>query len=121
MILLDTNAVVWLLANHARAKPLLKGGQELVASPAALLEVGFLTELGKIRLSVTLSDLREDSRFRVDDPSGAAWFAKAEELAFTRDPFDRLIVANALLRKAKLATGDQRIIDYLGPARVVAL
>lgn len=121
MILLDTNAIVWLLANHARAKPLLKGGRELVASPAALLEVGFLTELGKIRLSVALSDLHEDARFRVDDPSGAEWFAKAEELAFTRDPFDRLIVANALVRKAKLATGDRRIIEYLGPSRVLEL
>ncbi len=121
MILLDTNAVIWLLANHVRAKPLLKGARELVASPAALLEVAFLTELGRIRLAVTLSDLREDARFRVDDPSGAEWFARAEELAFTRDPFDRLIVANALLRKATLATGDRRLLEHLGPSRVLEL
>ncbi len=92
-----------------------------MVSPAALLEIGFLSELGKVRLSVTLSELRDDSRFRVDDPSGAEWFAVAEDLAFTRDPFDRLIVAHALLRKAKLATGDQRIIEYLGANRVLEL
>ncbi len=121
MIHLDTNALIWLLAGHPRAKRLGSLRTALVVSPAVFLEVGVLVELGKVRLAGTLSEARRDSRFRVDHPDGAAWFEEAEGLAFTRDPFDRLIVANALLRSAKLATSDAKIIAFLGPDGVVEL
>jgi PIN domain nuclease of toxin-antitoxin system len=51
----------------------------------------------------------------LDDPPAAAWFDRALELAWTRDPFDRLLVAHAQLRGWRLATADSDLIDRLGP------
>jgi PIN domain nuclease of toxin-antitoxin system len=50
----------------------------------------------------------------MDDPSAVSWFLEAAELSWTRDPFDRLIVAHARLRGWKLATGDERLLKKLG-------
>jgi PIN domain nuclease of toxin-antitoxin system len=41
------------------------------------------------------------------------WFTKALELGWTRDPFDRLLVAHARLRGWRLATGDARLLEQL--------
>jgi PIN domain nuclease of toxin-antitoxin system len=57
----------------------------------------------------------------VDDPSSATLFKAAAHLAWTRDPFDRLIVGHAQLRGWRLATSDSLIIENLAPAGVIAL
>ena len=44
----------------------------------------------------------------------------AEE-TWTRDPFDRLIVAHARLRRVRLATGDGHILERLRPSERVEL
>lgn len=94
----------------------------LYVSPASLLEVQFLVETGRVRLrpGATVSDLARDERWLLDDPPAAAWFDRALELAWTRDPFDRLLVAHAALRRWRLATGDGELVERLG-ARSLAL
>lgn len=123
LILLDTNALVWLHVGHRRSRPLERLGGRLYLSPASLLEVQFLLESGRIRLrsGASVSQLAEDERFLVDDPSAAAWFDRALGVGWTKDPFDRLIVAHANLRNWRLATGDGELIERLGSARTLAL
>lgn len=117
MILLDTNAVIWLLAGHPRAAPLLVGRQPLALSPVSLLELQFLEEVGRIQLApdTTIAALIDDPRWRHDNPSTRALFEAALPISWTRDPFDRLIIAHARLRGWSLATGDRRLIARLGP------
>lgn len=124
MILLDTNALIWLETGHPRAKPLSKVRSRLFVSPASVLEIQFLLELGRIRLlgvnsATDLVD--DDARWGVDDPPARAWFEEATSLSWTRDPFDRLIVAHARARSWKLATADARILEHLEAGAVVAL
>lgn len=123
MILLDTNALIWLEAGHPRAKKLAKTSAALAISPASLLELQFLAELGRLRLkhSSVITELSDDERWVVDEPSAAAWFESARSLSWTRDPFDRLIVAHAIMRGWKLATGDALLIDNLGPRMTFSL
>jgi len=85
--------------------------------------VQFLVESGRVRLRTraTVSDLADDDRLLLDDPPAAAWFARALEIGWTRDPFDRLLVAHATLRGWRLATGDGELVERLGPARSLAL
>ena len=52
MILLDTNALVWTLSHHARSKPLFAPPARLYVSPVALLELAYLVEVGRVRLTV---------------------------------------------------------------------
>lgn len=111
MILLDTNALIWLDTNHRRARPLRDQAAPLRVSPASLLELHFLQESG--RLNVDVDAVITDDRWTIDDPPATQWMLRAGEEAWTRDPFDRLILAHARLRGWRLATGDDRILDRL--------
>ena len=123
MILLDTNAILWLETGDSRARPLLKRTSVFCISPASLLEIQFLLELGRIRLKNAdcVSELAEDDRWKLDEPPTRSWFEESLSLSWTRDPFDRLIVAHALVKGFKLATGDAHIIKHLDKRRVFEL
>jgi PIN domain nuclease of toxin-antitoxin system len=122
VILLDTNALIWLDQHHHRARPLLRSATRLAISPATLLELQFLVEVGRLRLSGRgVPDVAGDDRWTVDEPPALDWFGRAAEESWTRDPFDRLIVAHARLRRCRLATGDKTLLDRLRPAERLEL
>jgi PIN domain nuclease of toxin-antitoxin system len=113
--LLDTNALIWLEQGHRRATSLTKGSTALYISPASLLELQMLHEVGRLRLpSGALETLMHDERWMLDDPPAAGWFLRSTDVTWTRDPFDRLIVAHARLRGWRLATGDGTLLAQLG-------
>ena len=115
MILLDTNAVLWALAGDRRAAPLLAHAGRLRLSPVSLLEIQFLVEVGRLELAPGRSgdEIADDERWRLDSPASARLFAAALDLDWTRDPFDRLLVAHARYRRWRLATGDRFLQDHL--------
>jgi PIN domain nuclease of toxin-antitoxin system len=117
VILLDTNALIWLDQSHRRARRLLREGRRLYLSPATVLELQFLHECGRIRLpGGSVQPLVDDERWTVDEPPSGAWFEHAVDLIWTRDPFDRLIAAHAQFRRWRLATGDEALARQLGPS-----
>jgi PIN domain nuclease of toxin-antitoxin system len=120
--LLDTNALIWLLRKHPRARALARFPR-LYVSPASLLEVQMLIESGRARAVAgrTTSDLAHDPRWLHDEPPSGDWFHAAMDVGWTRDPFDRLIVAHARVRGWKLATGDEALMTHLSPREVIAL
>lgn len=80
-------------------------------SPAVLLELELLHEIRRIRHRARIVAHYLDSQLgigianeRFSDVS-----QQALDLGFTRDPFDRLIVAHAALRRATLVTLDAQI------------
>ncbi len=115
MILLDTNAVLFLLVDHLRARPLRAHAGKLRFTPIALMELQFLQEIG--RGTFTTADpaeaVAEDPRWLVDDPPLSAIIRHTLDLGWTRDPFDRLIAAHALYRGWRLATSDRVLLDHL--------
>jgi PIN domain nuclease of toxin-antitoxin system len=122
VILLDTNAVIWLDQHHRRAQPLAHNATRLAISPATLLELQFLAEVGRIRLPGRgLDAIVADQRWTVDEPPAIDWFSRAAEESWTRDPFDRLIVAHARVRGCRLATGDKSLLAHLRPAERLEL
>lgn len=122
MILLDTHAAIWLAKGHRRARPLARHPR-LYLSPASLLEVQFLQEIGRVRLTEgrSAAALADDTRWLLDDPSAATWFEHACGVSWTHDPFDRLLVAHARMRGWKLATADDLILAQLDRSAVLAL
>ena len=122
VILLDTNALIWLAQDHRRARPL-RNHQRLHVSPASVLEIQFLAEAGRLRLSAgrSLDSITHDSRWRLDEPPAAEWFLAACEYSWTRDQFDRLLAAHARLRRWRLATADEGLIDRLPSVAVLEL
>lgn len=123
VIRLDTHVVVWLYTGETeRLSP---GAIESiesnppVVSPMVQLELTFLHEIG--RLSVTGADIIGDLRDRIglelSDASTASVVRAAEPLGWTRDPFDRMIVADALVAAAHVVTKDRQILQHVGIAR----
>jgi PIN domain nuclease of toxin-antitoxin system len=123
VILLDTNALLWLQQDHPRAVRLTQVGARLYLSPASLLEVQFLLETGRIRArrNMTVLHLTADDRWLQDNPPSTAWFGEAVAVGWTRDPFDRLLVAHARLRRWRLATADAEVIQHLAPHEYIEL
>ena len=116
MILLDTNALIWVDRGHPRVRARLGRGQRLYVSPATLLELQCLHEANRIRLkNGSVRWVIEDDRWVVDEPPAATWFLHAVDAGWTRDPFDRLLAAHAQLRRWRLATADANLLAELGP------
>ena len=122
MILLDTNALIWVDAGHPRSRVLVTRRDRLYVSPASILELQLLQESGKVRpRHATPQWIMEDDRWLVDDPPAGSWFLRATEVGWTRDPFDRLLAAHAQLRRWRLATADAQLLERLGPSASLEL
>jgi len=116
MILLDTNALLWLDQGHRRARALTAESRRLYVSPAAILELQILVEVGRLKSGPDLFErIVLDDRWMIDEPPALGWFEEAADLTWTRDPFDRLIMAHARFRGWKLATADQAMLAQLRP------
>jgi len=122
VILLDTNAIIWMAQEHRRSRPL-QAFSRLHISPASLLELQFLVETGRLRFAeaASVEAVVADARWQLDEPPSGRWFTAACEFGWTRDPFDRLIAAHARVRRWKLATADQELIEQLPPSAILAL
>ena len=116
MIYLDTHVVIWLYAGlvekftpQARA---LINESDLLISPIVGLELQYLHELHWITVdsSTIIADLEHRIGLRICDAPFGDVVARALALSWTRDPFDRLIVAQAQTRQSPLLTKDATIL-----------
>jgi PIN domain nuclease of toxin-antitoxin system len=120
---LDTHVLVWLYAGEVERFPKETREQiersSLAISPAAVLELEYLFGIRRIteRADVVIGDLSGRIGLLVDDAPFAAVVSAATTLAWTRDPFDRLIVAQAKTRDVALITADKTIRKHF-PAAV---
>lgn len=82
--------------------------QSVWMSPAVLLELELLHEIGRLRVdgAAIAHELDERLAIRIAGERFVDVVSEALALGFTRDPFDRLIVAHAALLKAPLVTQD---------------
>jgi len=83
-------------------------------SLAVLLELELLHEMGRLRIGAQpiARHLGEHLAIRIAGERFADVAAEALALAFTRDPFDRLIVAHATLLRAPLVSQDLSLRHY---------
>jgi len=118
MIYLDTHAVVWLFAGEisrftAQGKMLLEEN-ELRVSPVVQLELQFLKEVDRITAdsALILETLCETIRLITCPLPFSRIVVEAVTLDWTRDPFDRLIVAHARAQNAPLLTKDRLLHQH---------
>lgn len=113
--ILDTNAILWLYSGDLerfskKARKLLES-TELLYSPISSLEIQYLYELDKILYppSIILPRLEIDIDLRVSQLPFEIVVSYANQIQWTRDPFDRIIVAQAQASSAHLITADKII------------
>lgn len=116
MIYLDTHVAVHLYTHATSRFPesmlqLLEQERDIRISPMVRLEIEYLYEIGRLNEhAIQIVDALESSMGLVVCAAPFPAIAKtAESLSWTRDPFDRLIVAHAALHDARLVTRDENI------------
>lgn len=111
--LLDTHFLLWAVLGLPRMDefPWLDRYRPWGVSPASLLELQFLSEVGRLELRAPefVEALRQDPRFIIDEVPLMTLVTHALPLSWTRDPFDRLLAAHSAARRTPLCTLDRRI------------
>lgn len=117
MIALDTHVVVWLYAGEIDRIPESVQSRlesdDLGISPIVMLELEYLYEVDRISVgaeSICADLSRRIGLVTLDDPFEEI-ILKSLEQRWTRDPFDRVISAHALLCGYELATKDSSILS----------
>lgn len=122
VIHLDTHVVAWLYAGEVERIPAAlrarMNREELVVSPMVILELQYLFEVGKTKqpASTVMEALAREIGLKVSDLPFESVVLNALAADFTRDPFDRLIVSDAALADAPLATKDRALHQHYGRA-----
>jgi PIN domain nuclease of toxin-antitoxin system len=120
---LDTHVLVWLYQDGAaRLTPqgihAIEAAEQLLISPMVELELAYLHEISRINCSALtiLDSLRRDIGLETCTQPFAAIIGVALKLDWTRDPFDRIIVAQADHRESPLLTADRNIREHFSAA-----
>jgi PIN domain nuclease of toxin-antitoxin system len=119
VILLDTHIVVWLYDDPERLVPPpvreRLNAEPLALSPFVRLELQYLYEVRRISVpaQTIVDDLVRKLEMVLTDPPSAQVCQAATALGWARDPFDRLISAQAVASDTTLVTKDRVIRDHL--------
>ena len=125
-LLLDTQVFLWSGSAPERLSPRARraietGRNEVFLSAASVWEIAIKTQVGRLQLT---RDLEDFTRERMAESSLVALpvlLTHATHVASLpdvhRDPFDRLLVAQAIVEGLHLVTADRRLREY--PVKVV--
>ena len=115
MIFLDTHVAIWLYSGELDLfKPqVLKLINEnpICISHIVRLEMKYLNEIGRIKQQpdVIIDTLIDEIGLVFSENGLERIVSQAIHLDFTRDPFDRIIVADASINNSKLISKDRMI------------
>lgn len=116
-LLLDTNVLLWTLAGSPKIQPvsqlILAPESEVFVSTASLWEIAIKTAIGK--LTADLTEIRQAvaaSGFIELSIRGEHVETIATLPMHHKDPFDRMIVAQAITEPMRLLSGDRQLAVY---------
>jgi PIN domain nuclease of toxin-antitoxin system len=115
-LLLDTHVVLWQLEGTrtvgSRAQHAIEQATELLFSVVSFAEIGVKASIGKLTVPDDLHEHVVGSGLRVLGLTAAHALAVTGLPLHHRDPFDRLLIAQARSEGLTLLTADARINDY---------
>ncbi len=116
-LLLDTHAFLWWLRDDPKLSP---AARQAISSPSSLVhvsaasiwEAAIKSQLGRLQVDGDLVEEIKKNDF-VELPITASHAALSGALPLHhRDPFDRMLVAQAGKESLQLITHDRRLADY---------
>jgi len=114
-LLLDTHVVLWWLSDDptlaAELKDRLDHEPDVYVSAATIWEVAIKQSIGKLKPD-DLPERVRDSGFRHVDITAEHGIAAARLPLLHRDPFDRMLIAQAKTEHLTLVTRDAEIAKY---------
>jgi PIN domain nuclease of toxin-antitoxin system len=126
-LLLDTRILLWATSEPERLSEATRSlfenpDNELVFSAVSLWEIAIKTGRGRDGFPLDAGSLRRsliDNGYAELPTTGAHTAAPAGLSAIHKDPFDRMLVAQATVEGLTLATSDTAVASYPGPIRRV--
>jgi PIN domain nuclease of toxin-antitoxin system len=124
-LLLDTHTFIWFDADQSRLSPraarlLADPANEVLLSVVGIWELVIKSQLGKLTLRDAVQQIVSDqvgkNAVRLLDARADHVYAVVALPAAHRDPFDRLLAAQAIIEGAELVTADPVFAHY--PVRV---
>ncbi|UOE42895.1 type II toxin-antitoxin system VapC family toxin [Agromyces larvae] len=115
--LLDTHVLLWWLSDDRRLTPdhraiIADASNDLLVSAVVVAEISIKASLGKLDVPDDLENVIRSGGFDHLDFSTAHAAALRDLPWHHRDPFDRMLVAQAHVEGIPLLTTDARIRDY---------
>ena len=127
-VLLDTHVLLWALAEpsmmDAQTRAAIEAGDnEVLFSAASIWEISIKAGLGRLDFAFEAADIARaalDTGFTelAVRANAAALVGRLPSLH--RDPFDRLLVAQAIVEPATLYTADRQLVSYSDLVRHIA-
>jgi len=121
-LLLDTHLLLWAAAgsglSEAATNLIADPRNGLWFSPASIWEIAIKSSLGKADFAVDAALFRRellDSGYQELPITSAHAAAIATLPDMHRDPFDRMLIAQAIVEGMVLLTADRAILQYPGP------
>jgi PIN domain nuclease of toxin-antitoxin system len=128
-LLLDTHALIWFLEDNPRLSPEAKSliediNNEVFVSTASWFEICIKIVIGKLELPESFGDtFRKSTENYIETIDiSKAQLASYLQLPLSdshRDPFDRLIIATAILEGCKLISSDPKFGLYKELVQVI--
>lgn len=115
--LLDTHVFLWWLSSDKRLKvswiqAISDSRNEVFVSVVSAWEMSIKIQLGKLRLKTPLVECFKDLRFGVLDISLDHILSLNQLPLKHKDPFDRMIIAQARAEQCVLVTDDEKMSEY---------
>jgi len=119
-LLLDTHVLLWWLDDNPglslRARTVIADGNNLVfVSAAVIWEIQIKHALGKLKIPKNFRNVLDQQGFELLDITVEHAYAVGKLPLYHRDPFDRILVAQAKLENMTLVSRDKRIKKYKIP------
>jgi len=119
-ILLDTHVLLWALAEPDRLpedvqERLISPDNEVLFSAASVWEIAIKAQIGRLPLSIPVEEIVETAQASgfQELPIQSVHAAGVYRLPlYHRDPFDRILVAQAIAEPAHLFTADKTLARY---------
>jgi PIN domain nuclease of toxin-antitoxin system len=115
-VLLDTNALLWLLEDDPRlsqaARRAIESASKVIISEVSLWEISIKISIGKLQPVPELLDTVLNLGFNRMNLRDSDLKAYETLPLIHRDPFDRMLVVQALSEGASLITSDAKLKEY---------
>ena len=117
MILIDTNIIIWWLENPYQLPDSVRleienPNQPIYYSVASLWEIGIKKKKGKLKISDDYLDFLDQEQFEVLNINRPHVLKVSELDLIHNDPFDRIIIAQAITEGLTIITSDKIFEKY---------